>query len=329
MGFLIAALVGAATAAGVSADVELVHAGFSAGGLPGVDSPRMQENTWRAGALVQYEQDPLILVEWDAEVGAVIRHRAAVQAGVAYDLGSRVSARLSVPGAAQWGSEVPELAASGAGVGDIWGGLRVLALERRAFALGFRGDVAVPTGTQEAWLGEAAPRSRLGALAEVGGGATRLLVDAGGLFRSAVDTESDFVLGSEATWGLGVRQEVWPARLDIGAAVIGRSGFAYLFEGGAENASELISWLAVRPGGGGASGGLGLEFGLGKGLSDGYGTTALRALTGLTWTQPPRPPPPVETIRIPPPPLTVIIAPPPPVEEPDDEWEGPNHSFYF
>jgi len=311
-------LLAAASAAGVSADVELVHAGFTAGGLPGVDSPRMEPGAWRVGALMQYAQDPLILYEWDAEVGAVIQHRATAQVGLAYDFGARVSARVSAPGVVQWGSEVPELAPPGAGVGDIWGGLRVLALERRALALGLRGDVAVPTGTQEAWLGEPAPRSRLGALAEIGGGATRLMLDAGGLFRPQVDTETAFVLGSELAYGLGVRQEVWPARLDVGAALVGRAGLAYLFDGGAENATELLSWLALRP-----VGGVGLELGLGKGLADGYGTTALRALTALTWTRLPRPEPPAETILIPPPPLEVIITPgaPQPAEDPEDAWE--------
>ncbi len=319
MSALLLLLLPTALAAGESVDVELVRPTFSDGPALGVDTPWIEQaGLLRAGTLLQYSRDPLVLYEYGDEAGTVISHRATAHLGVSADLGRGASARLVMPAATQWGSEVPGLASDGPGLGDLRAGLRFVPPVGGAFRAGLRVDLAVPTGTRDAWMGEATPRLHPGLLLGVRSGALETSLEAGIEARTALDTGVDFVIGTEAVGGLALRWHVWPERAAISGALLGRGVLSDLFAGGAENPAELLSGIQLWP-----ASGLQVDLGIGKGLTDGYGTSELRLLGGLTWVR--RPPPPA------PPPLRLVdlealeaiedAAPPPPPPPVDEGWD--------
>ncbi len=312
MAILVVAAAGAALAAGASADLELVRPVFSPGGVPGVDTLAFEPGVWRIGALAQYQQDPLILYEWGEEVGAVVRNRLTTHLGVARDFTPRVSARMTLPVIAQWGSEVPELAADGAGAGDLGAGLRALLYRWERLGLGLRTDLVLPTGAADAWMGEALPRASGAALVSLALGEATLTAAPGIAGRFPVGRVEDLDLRSELTCDLSARREIWPERAAIGAGLLLRGPAGGLLQDPAANSAELLTAGELWP-----IREVAIDLGVGKGLSGGYGTSALRMFAGVTWRPDPPAPAPVETVEIPPleesEPI-VFEEPPPPVE---------------
>ena len=297
---------------------------FSGGGLPGVDSPLVDESgTARFGTLVQYQRDPLVLYEGDdgggsSEIGAVVARRMALHLGASFDVGEVASFRTVVPTALQWRTEVPELAQDGPVFGDVALGGRVRVLRTRRAQLGIGADILFPSGTPEAWMGESRVRGQLGAM-----GAVRIarhweaLTEVGLNVRPEVPTQQDFLLGPELRYSLGARYHAWPDKVALGAAWVARNGLDAVGFGGAENPSELLAMAQLRP-----TRDVQWDVGFGKGIADGYGTSEFRALAGVTWTRRPAPPQPPVRIIVP----DVVDEEPIPVEvevpgPPEPEWE--------
>ena len=297
---------------------------FSGSGLPGLDSPVVDESgTVRVGTLVQYQRDPLVLYEGDddggaAEIGSVVARRMALHIGTTIDVGEVVSFRTVVPAALQWRTEVPELSQDGPVFGDVSLGGRVRVLRTERTHVGLGADLLFPSGTREAWMGESRVRGQLGLM-----GATRLgrhweaLGELGLNVRPEVPTQQDFLLGPELRYSLGARYHAWPDKVALGAVWIARNGLEATGFGGAENPSELLAMAQLSP-----NRDLRWDIGFGKGIADGYGTSEFRTLVGVTWTR--RPPPPAPPIRIVVPevpdqePIPVEVEIPDP---PEPEWE--------
>lgn len=279
---------GTAVASGYSADIELLKPSFTTASPAGIDAPDVAEpGTTRVGVVMQLQENPLVLYENRAEVGSVVRWRTNASLGVAHDFTDRLSGRVVLPLAWQWGTQVPEYAASGAGLGDASAGLRLALHEGPGAGVGLRGDLVLPTGRREAWLGEERPRLASGLLLRASGGPVDVFLDAGLVSRSWVETEHDFSLGPEVAAGLGARLRIPGDDVDVQAALLTRAGFGRVLSGGAENAAELVASAGWHP-----AAQVRLDLGVGRGITEGYGTTDLRLLTAVTVTRPPRSRPP-------------------------------------
>jgi OOP family OmpA-OmpF porin len=316
-------LVAPALADGYSTDVELVRPSFSPGAVAGLDTPTFgRPGTVRAGTLLQYERDPLLLYQLDREAGSVISNRLMVHLGASMDFTKRVSARLVLPIGGQWGSEVERLAADTGGIGDASVGARIRVVDVGPLSTAVRADVTLPFGTPNAYLGERGVRGMAGVLASAQLGPVALLADIGAVARAPVATQEDFSLGPEMAISGGARLDVWPDTVTLGTAVLSRSGFENFWSGGAETPVELVAELAFRP----APSWM-VNAGFGRGLAAGYGTTQIRAFVGLTWQR--SPPLQVEAEPTPVAKLLVTEAPdipidpvePPPEEEPPPVWK--------
>mgnify|MGYP000583501218 CR=1 FL=1 len=308
---------GVALATGSSADTELIKPSWSEGAMPGIESARLSEpGTVRTGVFLQYTKDPLILYAEGSELGTVIANRATLTGGVAWDVAKRFGIRASLPLGAQWGTEIPEYTLSGPLRGDLFIGGRLGLVDQKAFALTLRGDVGIPTGTRTAWFGEARFRGVFGPTMMVQVRDFDILADVNVTARQPIPTGLDLTLGSELVASVGARYNVVPGRAAVGLGYLQRNGLDYFLQAGAENPSELISSVMYRP-----VTSIQLDGGVGKGLAEGYGTSAFRAFVGITWIKPPKgddPPPSLDLVRVPPPPEQVEVEPVIP-EEP--VWE--------
>ncbi|MFZ5478405.1 MAG: OmpA family protein, partial [Myxococcota bacterium] len=284
----------AVAADAASIDTELVRPTFAAGAIPGFDAPGvLRGGAFRAGVLVQYERDPLVLHEFDAPVGAVVRDRFATVLGATVDFNERFAARLTLPVVSQWGSEVPALAGDGLGTGDVGAGVRFEALDKGALALAARADFAVPTGTRGAWVAEEGVRFSPGAVAALSLGRLGLLADAGVTLRRAVPTADTLTVGTELTANLGADMEILPDRLDAFAGALGRFG---LGAGPTGTAMELLAGARLH-----ALPELDVDLAGGRGLLRGYGGTEYRVLASVTFHRAPAlPEPEPERASLPP-----------------------------
>ena len=304
---MILALVAVAFAQDTETDIELVHPQFSKDGFLGVDAPDLDENgTVRWAVMTVYERDLLIAYETTPvggidEVGAVVSNRQALHLGVSTDFGDRFSVRAVLPLNAQWASDVPSLAGDGVGAGDAMAGGRLLLVDRRRFDFAARADLFLPIGTNGAYMGEVNPRVQAGLLADVTVPGFTFYGDGSLVGRTTVETAHDFTLGPELALNLGVRHPVFPGKADALLALVTRSTLSTDFwSGGAENSSELLTGINFF-----LKDDLKLDLGVGKGLSDGYGTSEFRALLGLQLLH--HPPLPAEhVILLPPEPIPVV-----------------------
>lgn len=314
LGLLLAA--SQAFAQSQSADVEFVRPSFGYGSFQGVDVPMVRSpKAFRYGTLIQFQRDPLTLYNADTqqEIGAVVTNRANLSFGVSVDLSERFSMNLLLPTAYNWGTEIQEFSADGFGLGDIGVGTRLIMLKTRrdAFNIGFRGGLTLPTGRQDAWLGESGVRVGAGLLAAANMGPVRLATDVGVGTRTELVTDEDFRLGTELLWGNGLRVALPAAmRTAFTAQVLMRTGFKDFLQGGAETGLEAMGGVQFLP-----SSNVTVDVGAGRGFNEGYGTTDMRILSQLTIQSVPKPPPPPpEPIEPPPPPPP----PPPVIEDPPD-----------
>ncbi|MDP2310420.1 MAG: OmpA family protein [Pseudomonadota bacterium] len=272
-----------ALAQGYSTDIELVRPTFSPGAVAGFDTPSFgRPGTVRVGTMLQYERDPLILYQLDREAGSVVANRFMAHLGVSVDLTKRLSARFVLPIAGQWGSEVERLAADQGGIGDATLGARVRLFDLGPVSTAARADIYLPFGTKSAYLGETGLRGMGGLVAQAQFGPLALLADAGVLGRAVVPTDQDFSLGSELVLSGGVRVDIWPDNVAVGAGVLSRTGFTNFWGPGAESPTELVAGIQLRP-----MTDWRLDVGFGRGLAAGYGTTQFRVYTGLTWQRTP------------------------------------------
>lgn len=277
-----------ALAGGSSADIELIPLTFSPGDLPGVDSPTVEGwGALRAGLVYHYAAEPLVLYDWYGErIGAAIAARATTSLGLSADLSPRVSVRLSLPIAMQDGADITGVQAEGVGTGDGRVGVRYTPVQRERITLGLSADLAMPTGTNEAWLGEEAPRLDLGAHARVRLGPVDLLTDASWRKRQPLDTELSLSFEDEVAGGFGVRLNLLPRWLNPFLSAVGRHGLGGSWSTSATNPVEVLAGVQAQP-----LPWLRLEVFGGQGLNDGYGAPLWRVGGGLRLSTPSKPPP--------------------------------------
>ncbi len=264
-----------AWAGGYSIDAELLEPMLSEGDLPGLDGARaLGTGSARAGLLYQYVSRPVTLHTEGAELGAPVWARATVFAGVSADFGGRVTARAVLPVAMQEGQGITGLDADGVGTADLRLGMRALLPGGEAARAGLDVELYLPTGTEMAWLGEEAPRLRMGGVSGLSVGPIKLLGDGGVLLRRSVDTGMDMVSGSElyANAGLSLR---W-RRLEAYGVALGRVGMSRGVSLEGRAALEGLGGLQVGP-----IGPTRLELGVGRGLAEGLGSSEWRAMASL------------------------------------------------
>jgi outer membrane protein OmpA-like peptidoglycan-associated protein len=260
-------------------DIEMVRPNFSADGLVGVDSPRVLDAgtiTW--GVLTQYQRNPLRLYEFDEVTGNIVSNRQSIHAGFSYSPTARISTRVVVPMGLHWGGEIPEYGGDGAGLGDISAGLRWHAGTWDRVSMGIHGDLVLPVGARDRYMGEAQPRTSFGLLAMLDMDKIDLLGGTSITTRANVLTNEDFDLGPELGITAGARYEIRPEKVFLNGEVIARGGLKHFLGGGAENSMEWLAEVQTWP-----KKTVRLDLGLGRGITEGYGTTGVRVLAGLTF----------------------------------------------
>ncbi len=333
-GAVVPSVAGAQTFADVpySIDIEFVRPSFGHGGFAGVDTAMANRNlTWRVGTLWQYEANPLTLYQAvdQQELGSVVANRFSQHYGVSIDV-QRVTFGVTLPLVQDWDSEASVPAAGftqpGFKIGDLGlgGKLIVLQTPNDLFNIGARAGIILPTGTQNAYVGEGALRFTAGALASLNLGQLTLGTDFGLMGRPTKTTSEDFVASNEIQWNNGVRYRLPDAtRVGLNAQLLSRSVLQEFLQGGAENSLEALGGVDVY-----ASRRTTISAGAGRGLTEGYGTTDFRVYAGLMiQVPPPEPLPPTYVNEAPPPPIEmppdvdVIIEEPPPEEPVFEEGE--------
>lgn len=273
-------LPGMAFAAGYSLDIEMVHPHFSPGGVPTLDTAfRDPSGTVRAGTLLQFEKDPLVILINGEDQGAVVANRIAMDLGVSYDVSRRIALRLVIPTAASFGGSLPDLGGDSVGLGDAWLGARIYLADPGPMRLALRADLGVPTGNRGSYLGEGKVRFDAGFLADARIGPIDILADVGANFRGTVATEEDLSAGSELDTRLAVRYRLMDDKLGIHAGIAGRGAFNSLYQGGGGNSAEILGGVQLMP-----TDALLFDVGFGKGVADGYGSTDFRILAGFTYS---------------------------------------------
>lgn len=305
---------------GISADPEMLTPRFGYGAIPGVPIPdAFIKNTVRWGVIMQYQRNPVTGYRLDEEVGAIVSNRMTAHLGVSWDIMDRLTARLILPTAVHWGVDpgLEDFGATGLGFGDIGFGAQFVFLKTPWVNLGVQADLFVPSGRSSAYMGEASVRGVGGlmAMAKVGK-VFDITVDASVLGRGVVDTGQDFDLGPELILSEAARVKLPWIPLAFTQSIIGRGGFTNFFQGGAENGLEFMGGVQVPLTDLGSLD-IRIDAMAGRGTNQGYGTTDLRILGGITFQHVPgRKPPEVVDLVIPPPP------PPPVIEEPEPEhWD--------
>ena len=165
---------------------------------------------------------------------------------------------------------------NGFGVGDLQGGVYGLIYQNDTLRIGAKGNLYIPTSTNDAWLGETGPR--LSALANLSPNwqDVDLALQMGPHFRSAINTDLDFVLGNEWVIDAGAKWNIWPNKVAITTSYHARHGLNNLFRGGAENSQEITQV---------SNGEKEITFGnwdWRKVLNDGYGASEFQAFLGYT-----------------------------------------------
>lgn len=315
-------LLGLAYAAPSSVDIELLRPSFAPGATAAVLGPAWGERGLRLGALTQYELDPLVLHLYGFEVGAVVHHRQTLHLGAWAQLSEGLGLRAHLPIIAQWGSEVPSLAADGLGWGDLDLGASWTPLRRELVSAGLRADASLPFGRREAWMGEGQGQAEVALTARAGGRYADLTVDLGAARRQPPTTRASLTGGAGWLGSAALRVHPLPDRAAVYTAVLGRGTWAELGSGTVHPASELLVGAQLD------LGRAELELGLGRGLTWGAGTTESRAWLGLTlpWARVAEPEPTVRLRELPQPdpdpaPAVVVTPIPEPAPEPWEEGE--------
>lgn len=270
---------------GYDVDLDLVRPLYTTDILPGMDVPENERpGTIRWGLTTQYTNNPLVLYEFEEEVGPVVAHRASVWAGMSVDFTRALTGRFNIPMHFQWGTQVPRYAADGYAVGDASLGLHVAFLRKPAVGLGLYGDVALPTSRKDFYSGERSPRLNTGLSLLANAGKFRWVTNLGvnARFRGVTTTE-DWTLSPELIFHNGFRYSVLPQQLDLGLSVYSRFGFSNFF-GAAESTGEaLITARYQLPAIGLYQ--IGLTLSGGRGFTKGYGSSDARLLFQLDFAK--------------------------------------------
>lgn len=271
-----------ALAAGYSLDVEMARTGFSLS-PPGIDAPEVNRRGHvRAGAMIQYELNPLVLVVDEVEVGSVVGNRFSIQAGASVDLSRRIAVRASLPLLANFGSEVTDLAGDGFGAGDISAGARFELINADAYALGASADLYLPISGEGMYMGEADPRLAPNVSFVLKPGDLRVAAQVGMMLRGSVVTQQSLGAGQEFTAALSAGYGLLDGHLTPTVVALARVGVEEQFAGDWAAPVELLV---------GAQGMITKEWYVdaygGRGLTGGYGATDARAIVSVTYNKKP------------------------------------------
>ena len=309
---LMLSMVSTALADGQNADISIIQPSFSTQGIPGISTAVQNDfGYFRYGLQSFWVRDPLIYLENNIDQGAVVSRRLLNQVGMEYDFSNRFGIHASIPVALQWASEVPSLSRNGLGVGDLQAGAYGSVYTYNKIKFGIKGNLFIPTSTNDAWLGEKSPRLGLLANATTRWQDIDIAVQAGPHFRSAINTDLDFVLGNELVLDAGVKWNIWPNKVALTSSYHARHGLNNIFRGGAENSKEITSAIQW------AENDHVWQLGLAKGINDGYGASEFQAFVGYTIHQ--KPTVPVEEVIPQPPVIEPVVIEEPIIEE--EEWE--------
>jgi len=257
-----------------SAEIELLRPVLTPRAGVGIDGMALDRpGTIRVGVFAHYLLNPLVLEQEGADELKTVANRAMAQLAIAADLSDRVGVRANLPLAYSWGSDDLTYRADGFGLGDLSAGIRGVLTESDTVKFGLHGDVFVPTGRRDAWLGEGNIR--------VGGGVS-LTADPsdsfsisgtlGGRTRDVVATGARLELGPELYTTVGGRLALSDA-FALNAGALGRLA---INEG--TNSFEALLGAEILP-----SDSLAVNLTVGRGLTSGVGSSDLRALAGLTF----------------------------------------------
>ncbi len=323
----------------LSADPEIVNIRFGKDQIAGVPVPAHDvANTVHFGTFFQYELNPVVGYRLDEWAGNIIVNRVQAHLGMAWDFKKWGSVRLSVPFAITSGSNISDLAPKGGdtavALGDIYAGLSLTPLQTRFFNLGVHGDVWAPTGAKNMYAGEGLERIVGGETTTVGtgrvsGGLTGmvkfweyvdLIGDVSVLGRTYRDTKQDFELGSELWISEALRIKLPWIPVHITQALITRGGFENFWQKGAENGVEIYGGVQIPIRNIGFNTSMTIDAMAGRGTNQGFGTSDLRVVAGLSFFRNPGKKPVVIVEKVEKPP--VVIPPPVLVEEPPPppEW---------
>lgn len=279
-----------AHAQGLSSDIELIHPKASPGALPGLESSERDEpGTFRAQATVQFEDSPLVLYQEgldDApagEVGAVVHRRIATHLGVSGTIAKRWRLGGSLPLYGQWGSEVPDLAADGFGVGDLRVNASFWLGRSRIGDFSAYAGFTLPFGRRNAWMGDRGPRSELGVAYATGFGRTAIHADIGLDARGAWHESSGiYDRGSALLISGGARVPILEDKLDGFGVLYTRWGGG-IFVGRADYVVSALAGAKYH-----ASETLKFDLGIGRGFTPGVGTTDVRVMAQISWHRTPK-----------------------------------------
>jgi len=260
------------------------------------------------GANVSYTHDPLLLVGESYTVYGVERNRLALNVGGAWQPTRGLTIRGGFPVLSDWGTQVESLAAQGVGIGDLWLGSTLGSPRFGPLRLGAAFDVAIPSGTRDAWRGEAGVRLVPGVLADLQIGRLSVVADAALVARSPIDTEVGLEVGMEVRADGGVAWEVWTDRARVTLAGVTRTGLSSA--GAGANSAELVAGVQLETAAVGSAPGprVRLDGWVGRGVNIGYGASDYRVGLGISAHFAPKP-----VVKPPPPPEP---PPPPPLNRP-------------
>ncbi len=316
---LAAPLAQAQDAGPVSADPEFFQIRPGQDQIPGVVTPLhgAEKNTVHVNTTFQYELNPVTGYRLDEFYANIVVNRIQAHMGVAWDFAKWGTWRLTVPWAVNIGTQIPELKAVGIGFSDISTGVTLTPVQTRFVNLGFHGDLWLPSGAKDAYMGERNVRASGGAslLVDVLD-VVDVVADASFLGRRYLNTGQDFQLGSEFQVSEGVRIKLpWLQRERFGVqfvqALVAKGGFPAFFKGGAENGVEIVGGVSMPIRDIAFKTNMSVDVLAGRGTNQGYGTTDLRLLAGLTFTRNPGRPERKEIVEI----EEVPVVVPPPIEE--------------
>ncbi|MCO4743239.1 MAG: OmpA family protein [Proteobacteria bacterium] len=274
---------------------------------------------------MQFEDSPLVLYAAGdrEELGAVVHRRITTHLAMSGTIAKRWRIGGSLPLHGQWGSEVPDLAADGFGVGDLridgsfWLGRSTIG--DFTAHLGF----ALPFGRRNAWMGDRGPRTEVGVAYATGVRRTEIHADVALDARGAWHESSGiYDRGSALLISGGVRAPIVRDKLHAFGVLYTRWGGGIFVGRGNDFVLSALAGAKYKP-----IKTLDVDLGIGRGVTPGVGTTDIRVLAQVSWHHTPKPPEPEPEIEIivqredieePPPPPP----PPEPTEPPPAEIVG-------
>jgi outer membrane protein OmpA-like peptidoglycan-associated protein len=260
-------------------DVEQFRTEIDGRGLFTAESAEIHApGEWGAGLVLHYARRPLVLRAAGERgldlVGDRLTGSVVLSLGVLrwLELGAEVPvALLNIQDAAREGGT----SVTGLGALRFQPKLRFLSQDRHGIALSLIPSLVLPTGNHNAFLSQNGVVFSPGLVLERRLGPVRLLASLGYTAREPA-RYLDLTVDDEIFWELGVGLRLHQ-RLELGAEILGRTAAAAPFGGDeAHNPLEVVAGLRLFLGDR-----LQVQFGMGRGLSHGYGSPGFRLFAGL------------------------------------------------